>query len=267
MQLEQSRGESYLPALATVHALAECGHRFISTTGLSLSVADLPLLAAAALQTVTDTLLCHANLGLLDVLLLVLDLEPALTLALELVVGHYHELFRADRPIHNPNAELLVGLVLQVGKQRSDLLLVVGCLPLELRESGLLDGNGPRDHARFGFRGAVSQSIVDEANARVARVGAGALDVHSVGIELALLGVALERLLGVSVRSRRGCWSDGGRRRGSRRRGAYLALRLLLLLDELLPLAYQLGCCAGDLLVRIRAQLSYKDTCAGSLYI
>lgn len=82
-----------------------------------MCVADLLLLAATALQTLTDTLLLLRHLSLLHVLFLQLDLLLALLLALELIIGHDDELFRGDLAGQDAAAKFSVGFVLEIGEK------------------------------------------------------------------------------------------------------------------------------------------------------
>lgn len=136
--------------MSASHAFAKGRHRFIGGSRLGLGVADLLLLAAAALEVFADALLRHGDLGLLHVLLLQLHLPVALVLALELVVCHGHEPVGGDVAAHDAAAEVLVGLVLKVGEERSDLLLVLGRLPLVAGVGGVLDRDRLGDDVGLG---------------------------------------------------------------------------------------------------------------------
>lgn len=151
--------------MSTSHALAESGHRFISSSGLRLRVADLLLLASTTLQTLTDTLLLLGHLGHLHVLPLQLELLLALLLALELIVSHDDELFSRNFSGQNALSEFPVGLVLEVGEKRSHLLLVIGCLSLELNKGSILNSDSSVDNITLGCRRSVGQAIVYKTNA------------------------------------------------------------------------------------------------------
>lgn len=130
-----------------------------------MCVADLLLLAATALQTLTDTLLLLRHLSLLHVLLLQLNLLLALLLALELIIGHDDELFRGDLAGQDAATKFSIGLVLEIGEKRSDLLLVVGSLALKLIKGGKLNSDSSCYDVVLGCRRSISQAVVDKANA------------------------------------------------------------------------------------------------------
>jgi hypothetical protein len=81
-----------LPPVATVHALAKRGHRFIGRPRLRLAVRHHFLLALAALELLRDTLLDLCDHGLVHVLLLQLLVFEAARVRLHLVVCHDDEL-------------------------------------------------------------------------------------------------------------------------------------------------------------------------------
>lgn len=243
--------------------LAKRRHRLISTPRLRLCIADLLLLALAALQTITDTLLCHRHLRLLHVLLLQLDLQLFLVITLQIVVRHDHELRRRDVSGHDTQTERCVGLAFQVGKERADLLLVGVGLAAEVLVGCVLDGDGSSEDSGDGFGGAVGEAVVDKTGALVTDLRARSVEINLVDVELALLRVAAVGSCAAGCFRSRGSWRCLGReRRGSGCGRSHLgALVALLSLDELLPLDDKLGCAASDLLIRVPAELSDEDTC------
>lgn len=262
---------TYLPAFATVHALTEGGHRLISTAGLSLAVADLLLLAVSALELLADTLLGHGDLGLVHVLLL--EHGDLLTLLgrQELLRGHADKALGRDLARHDALAQGGVGLALEVGEERADLVLVGLGGAAEQLEGGVLDLEGALEHELGRLVAAVGQAVVEGADAAVARRVASALGVDLLGCEGALLGVTLELAGGRAAARRRGVLGCRrgrlGRGRGRRRRLAALGLNagLLLGLDALAPSRDNVLTQAGDIAVGVLAELGDEDTGLGGL--
>lgn len=187
---DQGKRMAYLPAVTAVHALAKRRHRLIRSTSLGLRVADLLHLALAALQAVADALLRHGHLRLFHILLFQLNLLFALVVALEVVVGHGDEALGRNLARHDAHAQRAVRLVLEVGEEGANLLLVVGALAFKVRKGRGLDGDRLGEHVRLGGGGAVGEAVVDEPDAAVAHRRVGPLRVHAVGVVLARLGVA-----------------------------------------------------------------------------
>lgn len=186
--------------MSAIHTLAKRRHGLIRTPRLRLRIADLLQLAPSTLQAVTDALLLLRHLRLLHILLLQLGVQLALLLALELLVRHGGELLRGYLPRQDALPELAVGLVLEVGEQGPDLLLVLCRLVvLEVRKHGVLHRHGPADDFAGGFAAEVRDAVIDEADARVAHLGFRALNVDAFGLVSARLGVARKGLLWCSA--------------------------------------------------------------------
>ena len=115
---------TYLPPLPTDQALAKGGHRLIRTPRLGLTVADLFVLALAALQAIAHTLLLLRRLSQAHIFILQLRILLPPLRALELVVAHVDESFRVDFAARHAIPEGGVGLVLQILIERTDLRLV-----------------------------------------------------------------------------------------------------------------------------------------------
>lgn len=254
-----------LPTLSTVLTLAKGRHRLVGTTGLGLRVADLPLFTAAAYKGVADASLHHRDLGLLHVLLLQLGIGLALLRRHELLARHDDEGLGGDGAGHDVAAEVRVTLPLQVLKEGPDLLLVGLSLALVSLERRRLDRDGLDEHHILGLGGAVGEAVVEDADAVVANLRVGAVDVDLVGLELARQGVAFVRFLGAAkdegTRSRRGGLAGGG----GRASGDFQTLGLLFFLHTLAPFGDDVVGGFTDFLVHMASEFADHKAGFGGL--
>jgi hypothetical protein len=266
---EEKRYSFYLPTLSTIQALAEGRHRLISAASLGLVIADHPLFTAAAFKAIADALLDHGDLGLLHVLQLQHGVRLALLGRQELLGRHDDELRGGDDAGHDVAAEVCVALHFQVLKEGPDLFLIGLSLTLVGLECCCLDRDGLDEHGVLRFGGSVGQAVVENADAVVAQLRVGAVDIDLVGLELASLGVPFVHLLAAANGDDR-TGSRGGSLASRRGRvtgssiGSLQTLSLLFLLDALSPFSDDVVGSFTDVLVRVASEFAdYKTSFRG----
>jgi hypothetical protein len=112
------------PPVTTVHAFTERRHRLVCTPGLGLTIADLLLLALAALELSGNSLFNLRNHGLIHVFFFELFVLGTAGIRLHLVVRHDDKLLGWDVAGEDALAELGVGFVLEVLEEGAHLALV-----------------------------------------------------------------------------------------------------------------------------------------------
>jgi hypothetical protein len=142
-----------LPAVSTYCTLAKGRHGLISTSSLSLGVADFPILASTAFQRTRDTSFSMGHHCFAHILCLKSLVFGSSFGRLEFVVGHCHESLWSKVASEDLLPQAWIGLCPQVLVQRSELGLVFFRVEAVLGPAGSFDVAGIFDDCEWGFVG------------------------------------------------------------------------------------------------------------------